>query len=256
MTRLRPGTSEPHDPTRRESASGRVLLWGTRVGAYAAAFAGWYWFGTLYSGVFEDGIWPVLICYAIAGALIGLRALPTGRAFDRVLTEGFDPVMKPRMRVSGIDLAIVLGIALLGGLLSSPDNWGFPIVMSLALVIALAVGVMVGLLVLMPFGLLAQVGSQALSGRKVALGVAGVALLLLEVVAFAVLTGFAIEDPVGGRGRAWVGIFVVLTGRSIDEAHVVSEPLAWVARAVALLIALTVLFVVVQQRRTRRDRDA
>ncbi|MEO8527619.1 MAG: hypothetical protein ABI435_00915 [Pseudolysinimonas sp.] len=225
------------------------MILATRVIAYAAAVFGAIAYWTIFGNSFDRGIWPMLAWYSIAGATLGLRALPVKEQVDQLPEAGLDPIMKPRIRVSLIDLGVVIGISLVGAYLASiltgANDWVTPALIQLLVVMAVAMGILVGMLVLMPLGLLATVLVRAVEGRPVAGGVVAIAVVLLASVAFGIVTLLALDGQSGAllwRNRAIESMFVVLTGIPTDTLSVGSQPLAWVARAIAVAIVALIVY--------------
>lgn len=238
----------------------RMLIVATRIVAVACAVVGSLAYVTIFDRYFEAGIWPLLTWFALAGVALGIRMLPTGPEADRVGEVGFDATVAPRVRPTLVDLGIVLGVSVVGGYLAllafgrPATDWPMPLFMVLLLTIAVLIGLLVGMIVVVPIAMLGRALVRVLTGRPVAAASVVIATLLLTVVAFATVTGFAIDAPAGGtsRGRAWEGILVVLTGLSAGGAVVVSQPLAWIARGLAVLIVVQVVALVRASARRRR----
>lgn len=222
----------------------------TRIVAYLSAAVGALAFIPLITDYFERGIWPLLTWYVVAGAAIGARLMPIGRQLDG-LVGGLDAVVKPRIRASLIDLGVVFGIAVVGGYLvvlisGELDQWALPLLILLLLVMAVMIGVLVGMLVIAPLGMLVGAGVRALSGKPFPGYAAAIAVMLLTVVAFAIVGGLSVGGNASVPGwlvQAYQGIVVMLTGIPNGDLHVVSQPLAWVARGLAALLVAEVLLV-------------
>lgn len=132
------------------------------------------------------------------------------------------------------------------------DLTAFPVALLVAAMAGSAVllGVIGSFLTLMP--LLTLIRALAGHGRDVET-IAG-ATLLLSVAVFATSLVLATNIDTGGspRGEAWTAIFVLVTGLESEDARIVSQPLAWVARvALACLVASAVPLVVAGRRRKR-----
>ncbi|MEO5535658.1 MAG: hypothetical protein ABIR17_11060 [Pseudolysinimonas sp.] len=227
------------------------MILATRIVAYAAAALGAIAYWTIFGDYFERGIWPLLAWYSIAGATLGLRALPVKEQVDRLPEAGLDPIMKGRVRSSLIDIGVIFAISIVAAFLAilttGANDWGLPLLMQLLVVMAFAMGILVGLLVLMPLGLLATAIVRAAQGRPVAGGVVGIAVLLLATVAFGIVGVLALNghsDSLFWRTRAYEAMFVVLTGIPTDTISVGSQPLAWVARAIAVAIVALIVYLV------------
>jgi len=236
----------------------------TRIIAYAAAVIGATAYVPIVDRYFEAGIWQLLGWYAVAGVALGARAMPIGRQLDDLDRGGLDEVARPRIRPSVIDLIVVLALSLVGGYLAVATYGGdsyLPVLMLFPLAIAVGVGIVVGMVVITPLGMLAGAAARGIAGKPVGGYLVGVALILLTVAGFAVVGSFALDGTPTGltyRGRAWQGIFVVLTGIPLGDLAVGSQPLAWVARGLAALIVAEVAVVVrsgLAARRSRRSED-
>lgn len=234
----------------------------TRILAYGAAVLGTTAYPTIITRYFEAGIWPMLIAFAVAGAAIGLRIMPVGRQLETLGDGGLDAVLAPRVRSVVVDLAVVVGISLVGGylaVLALGGEWYLPLAMLLLIAMAIAIGLLAGMLVLAPLGMLVGVLGRALAGRPVAGSAIGIAALLLTVTAFGIVGVLAVGGDAAAwtaRGRAATGILVVLTGVRIGDVAVASEPLAWTARGLAALLVVEVVFLVRTARARRRSTPA
>jgi len=130
------------------------------------------------------------------------------------------------------------------------DLTTFPVALLIAAMAGAAVllGVIGSFLTLMP--LLTLLRALAGHGRDTET-VAG-ATLLLSVSVFATSLVLATSIDTGGspRGEAWTAIFVLVTGLESEDARIVSQPLAWVARvALAGIVASAVPLAVASRRR-------
>jgi hypothetical protein len=139
------------------------------------------------------------------------------------------------------------------------EVWPMPLFVSALLgLLGVLLGLLFGMIVLGPAWILLDTAVRALRGRRVSIPVALFAAVLLEVVAFAVVLRAALRtssDTLGRRGAAYDDIVAVLLGIPVNGAEIGSPELAWVARGLFLLLAVTVIaFVVVARRRGRARR--
>lgn len=133
------------------------------------------------------------------------------------------------------------------------DLTAFPIALLIATMAGAAVllGVIGSFLTLMP--LLTLLRALAGHGRNTET-IAG-ATLLLSVSVFATSLVLATSIDTGGspRGEAWTAIFVLVTGLESEDARIVSQPLAWVARVALVGIVASTMPLVMTARRRKRE---
>ena len=118
-------------------------------------------------------------------------------------------------------------------------------------------GVIGSFLTLMPLLTLGRLAAHRLRGERGDVEQALGATLLLSVAVFATSLVLATSIDTGGspRSEAWTAIVVLVTGLESQEARIVSQPLAWVARgALAGIVASAVPLAVMARRRKRAAR--
>ncbi|MEO8527623.1 MAG: hypothetical protein ABI435_00935 [Pseudolysinimonas sp.] len=227
-----------------------VSLVATRVLAYSAgALGSLAWIPLINQADFDTAMWSLLVGFAAAGAILGFRLslLSIGRE-DPADIAGVDRAVIRGTKPTVIDLGVLLAISVVVGeivLIATGDanEWFLPLFVSLFLVgLAALVGIVFGMLVVSPIGMLARAASQRASGRPVATGTVIVAILLLAVITFAAVTVSALSRSPGEhadlRSEVFPAIFTVVTGIPLGGDQVGLPVLAWLARGLAVVVII------------------
>ena len=151
---------------------------------------------------------------------------------------------------------VILFASAIGSQATDPDLSVFPVGVFIAIMAGgtVLLGVVGSFLTLMPLLTLGRMVVRRIGGERGDAEQALGATLLLSVAVFATSLVLATSIDTGGspRSEAWTAIFVLVTGIQSDDARIVSEPLAWVARAgLASIIASAIPLAVMARRRKR-----
>jgi hypothetical protein len=119
---------------------------------------------------------------------------------------------------------------------------------------AALLGVVGGFITVLPVVTLVVTLARLVAGKTPDAGQTAAATLLLSVAVFATSLVLATAIDTGGspRGEAWTAIFVLVTGIESEEARIVSQPLAWVARVALAAIVGSIVWLAAIARREKR----
>lgn len=152
-------------------------------------------------------------------------------------------------------LVILFGSAVATQFVDS-DLSAFPVNALIALLAGAAalLGVVGGFLTVLPIVMLVRSLARLVTGRPADAAETAGAVLLLSVAVFATAIVLATTVDTGGspRSEAWTAIFVLVTGIQSDDARIVSEPLAWVARGALAVIVGSIIWLSLIARREKR----
>ena len=151
---------------------------------------------------------------------------------------------------------VMLFASAIGSQTVDPDLTVFPVAIFIAIMAGgtVLLGVVGSFITVMPLLTLGRMGVRRIGGERIDAEQAVGATLLLSVAVFATALVLATNIETGGspRSEAWTAIFVLVTGLESEDARIVSQPLAWVARlALAGIVASAVPLAVMARRKKR-----
>jgi len=207
-----------------------------------AAIGAWL----LVDGDFDVAMAVLLLPALAAGVVLSSRFYPLQLSSSQ--TERMNAAWKRTMADIGwisVAYLVVLMLSAVATQVVDPDASAFPVNALIAVLAGAAalLGVLGGFITILPIVTLARSGGRLVTRRPVDAEETAAAVLLLSVGVFATSLVLATNIDTGGspRGEAWTAIFVLITGLQSDDARIVSEPLAWVARAALLAIVASIV---------------
>ena len=226
----------------------------TRVAAIAATLIGAISFLPFYANYSEAVMRPLFIWFAIAGAILGLRAGgPIWQAFNGH-SKATDGLLRPML----IDGGVIALIALVGGyvgylLAGAPVGQALdPLGVAVILTFIVGLGALVGMIVAVPLAATIRRLTAPLDSLPGARLLIAYALIIVGVLGVAGLIVVELaEETLGQYGDSpWQVVIALLTGIPFDGLYLDSLNWAWPVRIAALIALAGVLLM------ATADRDA
>jgi hypothetical protein len=181
-----------------------------------------------------------------AGALAGIASASRASLVDSPdSTSKFTAMFRDLGIVLAAEVVVFYIVVIVGfavGATHDATLWYMPLLYLLLGVMGMGFGVIAGLVIVIPIGILAKAVNDRAHGRTVDPFIVILALVFLAVATFAIVGVLAIHDTdtLQYRGRYYYDIFIVLTNAPSDTVTIVSQPLAWTARGVFIALVLLV----------------